>query len=571
MILFETIRWKNFLSTGNSFTEINFTKNKSTLIVGENGAGKSTILDALCFGLYGKPFRKINKPLLINAINQKGLEVEIEFKIGKKSYKVRRGIKPSIFEIYQDGNLLNQDADSKEYQETFEKNILKLNFKSFSQIVILGSASFVPFMQLSAANRREVIEDLLDIQIFTTMNTILKEKISTNKNNILSTDYELKLTAEKIEMHKKHLDVLKQNNETLIKQKQEKIDEYKEHINATTKELTGLVESVQSLQKETSQQEKVQKKINNLTLLRRSLNDKIDRLSEDIKFFNNHHDCPTCKQGIEHEHKSTIIDSNKKQIDEVKDGLVKLEDEWTKNSNKLTEIKNRLDQIAQLNIECSSLNTKITTWNQFISDLQKEIESINKQNKEDDVNSEILNSLKHELKVLIARKEELSHDKNVLDVAQILLKDTGIKTKIIKQYIPIINKLINKYLAAMDFFVNFELNENFEEKIKSRHRDEFSYESFSEGEKLRIDLSLLFTWRAVAKLRNSASTNLLIMDEVFDSSLDASGTDEFLKLLQGLANDTNVFIISHKGDTLFDKFDSVIRFEKVKNFSRIAI
>ncbi len=571
MILFETIRWKNFLSTGNSFTEINFTKNKSTLIVGENGAGKSTILDALCFGLYGKPFRKINKPLLINAINQKGLEVEIEFKIGKKSYKVRRGIKPSIFEIYQDGNLLNQDADSKEYQETFEKNILKLNFKSFSQIVILGSASFVPFMQLSAANRREVIEDLLDIQIFTTMNTILKEKISTNKNNILSTDYELKLTAEKIEMHKKHLDVLKQNNETLIKQKEEKIDEYKEHINATTKELTGLVESVQSLQKETSQQEKVQKKINNLTLLRRSLNDKIDRLNEDIKFFNNHHDCPTCKQGIEHDHKSTIIDSNKKQIDEVQNGLIKLEDEWTKNSNKLTEIKNRLDQIAQLNIECSSLNTKITTWNQFIGDLQKEIESINKQNKEDDVNTEILNSLKHELKVLIARKEELSHDKNVLDVAQILLKDTGIKTKIIKQYIPIINKLINKYLAAMDFFVNFELNENFEEKIKSRHRDEFSYESFSEGEKLRIDLSLLFTWRAVAKLRNSASTNLLIMDEVFDSSLDASGTDEFLKLLQGLANDTNVFIISHKGDTLFDKFDSVIRFEKVKNFSRIAI
>jgi DNA repair exonuclease SbcCD ATPase subunit len=571
LILFETIRWKNFLSTGNSFTEINFTKNKSTLIVGENGAGKSTILDALCFGLYGKPFRKINKPLLINAINQKGLEVEIEFKIGKKSYKVRRGIKPSIFEIYQDGNLLNQDADSKEYQETFEKNILKLNFKSFSQIVILGSASFVPFMQLSAANRREVIEDLLDIQIFTTMNTILKEKISTNKNNILSTDYELKLTAEKIEMHKKHLDVLKQNNETLIKQKEEKIDEYKEHINATTKELTGLVESVQSLQKETSQQEKVQKKINNLTLLRRSLNDKIDRLNEDIKFFNNHHDCPTCKQGIEHDHKSTIIDSNKKQIDEVQNGLIKLEDEWTKNSNKLTEIKNRLDQIAQLNIECSSLNTKITTWNQFIGDLQKEIESINKQNKEDDVNTEILNSLKHELKVLIARKEELSHDKNVLDVAQILLKDTGIKTKIIKQYIPIINKLINKYLAAMDFFVNFELNENFEEKIKSRHRDEFSYESFSEGEKLRIDLSLLFTWRAVAKLRNSASTNLLIMDEVFDSSLDASGTDEFLKLLQGLANDTNVFIISHKGDTLFDKFDSVIRFEKVKNFSRIAI
>ncbi len=570
MIVFEKIRWKNFLSTGNSFTEINLTNNKSTLIIGENGAGKSTILDALSFGLYGKPFRKINKPLLINTINQKNLEVEVEFRIGKRQYHVKRGLKPSIFEIYQDNKLLNQDAESKEYQEMFEKNILKLNHKSFNQIVVLGSASFVPFMQLPAAHRREVIEDLLDIQIFSSMNILLREKVQQNKTDIMDCDFNMKLLAEKIELHKKHLENMRLNNDELIKQKQDKIGEFKASIAKNVSEVEKTVKIIEELQKTLPDQTKTKSKIEKVRGIVTQLEQKQIRLEKEIEFFSEHNDCPTCRQGIDHIHKKQIVSNDNQQILEVSGALEKLNHEWNNLENKMVFINDTLKTIQEHNLSISTLSTQNNTLGTFITGLEQEIEGLNKDTRVVEDNSEELKQFKQQLKDFITSKEELSQYKMVLDVASMLLKDTGIKTKIIKQYVPIINKLINKYLAAMDFFVNFELDENFEEKIKSRHRDEFSYESFSEGEKMRIDLALLFTWRAVAKLRNSASTNLLIMDEVFDSSLDANGTDEFLKILSGLTGDTNVFIISHKGDTLFDKFENIIKFEKVKNFSRIA-
>jgi len=570
MINFKSIKWKNFLSTGNAYTEIDFTRNRSTLIVGENGSGKSTILDALSFALYGKPFRKINKPQLINTINQKGLEVELVFSIGSKMYKIKRGIKPNLFEIYQNGTLINQDAESKEYQEMFERNILKLNHKSFSQIVILGSASFVPFMQLSAAHRREIIEDLLDIQIFSTMNVLLKDKVANNRGKINDIEYEIKLTGEKIELIKKHIDVLKTNNDELIKQKQTKIGEYEASIKDSSAQVAELSAQREAAENSISDQSKVQKKIKDLGILSTQLDSKIRKLESEVAFFQEHDDCPTCRQGIHHEHKQTIVERSSTQITEVEEGKTKLEEKLRDLNNRIEEITTVLGKITELNQQVSNLNVQISTWQKFISDLKVEIESLQNDSTTNEDSSEELKQLREALKKLLDEREQLLKDRQVLDVASVLLKDSGIKTKIIRQYVPVMNKLINKYLAAMDFFVNFELNENFEEKIKSRFRDEFSYESFSEGEKMRIDLALLFTWRAVAKLRNSASTNLLIMDEVFDSSLDNSGTDEFLKILQGLTNDTNTFIISHKGDQLYDKFEHVIRFEKHKNFSRMV-
>jgi len=570
MLFFKKIRWKNFLSTGNSFTEIDFTRNKSTLIVGENGAGKSSILDALTFALYGRPFRKINKPQLVNSINGKHCVVELEFSVAQRNYKIVRGIKPAVFEIYHDEQLINQNAEAREYQDMFERNILKLNFKSFSQIVVLGSASFVPFMQLPAAHRREVIEDLLDIGIFSTMNVLLKDKVTTNKADIQDNDYNIRNIADKIELHKKHVDSLKQNQDELILQKKEKIVEYQQQIKDTTDLVAEKVSLSAGLDEEVGQIEDLRREDRDIRELYRKMYDKSTKIIKENKFYHENDNCPTCKQGISHTFKEDILTDNNTAVEEISRGLGKLDRKLNSINEQITAYTKSLETQQALQKQITELNNTVTLCNGFIDGLEKEIEQLQNNTKHIDAGTEEIKELKTELKNRIELKETLLEDRTTLDVAGMLLKDGGIKTKIIKQYVPIMNKLINKYLAAMDFFVNFELNENFEETIKSRFRDEFSYESFSEGEKMRIDLALLFTWRAVAKLRNSTSTNLLIMDEVFDSSLDHSGTDEFLKIIYSLAGDTNVFIISHKGDQLYDKFHSVIKFEKHKNFSRIA-
>ena len=570
MILFQCVRWKNLLSTGDVWTEINFIKSKSTLIVGENGAGKSTILDAVCFGLFGKPFRKINKPQLVNSINRKGMLVELEFKIGSRQYLIRRGQKPSVFEILQDGNIINQNSEAKEYQEYLESNVLKLNFKSFQQIVILGSASFTPFMQLPASHRREIIEDLLDIQIFSTMNSLLKDKITINRTSLYQVDYEIKGAAEKIELYKKHIESLKQNNDEIIAQKQAQVDGLNNQINDANISVSTINGEIQTLSASIEDHNKVLSKSSKFALLSRQLDSKLDKLKKEIEFFYESDDCPTCRQGIAHEHKSEIVEKNHKQVADIESGKEKLLTEIAEVDVRLTEITNTNTEITLLNRKVTDHLIHIQMWGDMINSINKEITNLKTNNKQIDTNTEELKVLKEQLKAALQSKEDLTKEKAVLDVASVLLKDSGVKTKIIKQYIPVINKLVNKYLAAMDFFVAFELNENFEETIKSRHRDDFSYESFSEGEKMRIDLALLFTWRAISKLRNSASTNLLIMDEVFDSSLDNNGTEEFLKIISTLTADTNLFIISHKGDQLFDKFHSLIKFEKHKNFSRIS-
>lgn len=570
MILFKAIRWQNMLSTGNQFTEVALDRSKSTLIVGENGAGKSTILDALSFALYGKPFRNINKPQLLNSITQKNLVVECEFMVGSKHFRVKRGIKPAVFEIYQNGEMINQNSSARDYQDYLEKNILKLSFKSFGQIVILGSANYLPFMQLPAHARREVIEDLLDIQIFTTMNNILKEKMATNKGAITEVDYQINLIENKIELTQKHIDSLKTNNDHLIKQKQELIEEISSHIliadMAIKKQNALLEEKMVSV----ADSEKVASKRSKLVELESQLETKIRNLKKEVSFYHDNDSCPTCRQGIDHDFKNETITDRENKQQEVTDALQKIEAE-------ILAINERVNQIATINKEITAINTKITelnsdirSWNNNIRILEQEIENLKNNTTVIDSSTTDLSLLNSQLVAQQKRKEDLANERQVIEVAGVLLKDTGIKTRIIKQYVPIMNKLINKYLAAMDFFVQFELDENFNEKIKSRFRDEFSYASFSEGEKMRIDLALMFTWRAIAKLRNSASTNLLIMDEVFDSSLDVGGTEEFLKILEGLTGDTNTFIISHKGDQLYDKFHSVIKFEKHANFSRIA-
>lgn len=570
MILFQKVRWKNLLSTGDVWTEINFTKSKSTLIVGENGAGKSTILDAVCFGLFGKPFRKINKPQLVNSINRKGMLIELEFKIGSREYLIRRGQKPSVFEILQDGNIINQNSEAREYQEHLEKNILKLNFKSFQQIVILGSASFTPFMQLPASHRREIIEDLLDIQIFSTMNSLLKDKITINRTSLYEIDYKIKGAAEKIELYKKHIESLKQNNDEIIAQKQLQLEELGTQIDFANSGIVGIQAKIETLNQSIEDYDKVFSRSNKVAQLTRQLDNKLERIKKELDFFYESDDCPTCRQGIAHQHKSEIVEKNHKQVSEIEEGKQKIQAEAAAIEARLNEIAEVNKQISALNREVTDINIQIRMWTSLCESIRKEITSLQTNNTQINTNTEELKVLKEQLKAAIQSKEELVSEKAVLDVASVLLKDSGVKTKIIKQYIPVINKLVNKYLAAMDFFVAFELNENFEETIKSRHRDDFSYESFSEGEKMRIDLALLFTWRAVSKLRNSASTNLLIMDEVFDSSLDNNGTEEFLKIISTLTTDTNLFIISHKGDQLFDKFHSLIKFEKHKNFSRIS-
>ena len=568
MILFKKLRWKNLLSTGNVFTEIELNTHQTVLIVGENGAGKSTILDAISFVLFGKPFRKINKPQLLNSITQKGLVVEVEFSIGKNEYKIIRGIKPGIFQVFQNDVLLNQSAEMKDYQEILEKQILKVNHKSFCQVVILGSATFQPFMQLSAWQRREIIEDLLDLQIFTTMNNLLKNKLMLNNELLNQCLSNRKLIEEKIKLIKQHLLELQNNNEQLIEEKQQRISETDVQIEKLNIEYWDLENKRKELEQSVEEEPKITKKVKQLSELKHQIQAKRALIDKDINFFKKHENCPTCTQAISSNFREITVESKTREIETIDNGLDQLIKQYEELNTRLNQIMEIRDQINTQKMDIHKVKTKINSLIEYRSTLETEIKKIVV--KKADIEDNRISDLETELREIESKHNDLSEDKNVLGAAGSLLKDGGIKARIIKQYVPVINKLINKYLSSMDFFVQFELNEEFNETIKSRFRDNFSYSSFSEGEKMRINLAILFTWRAVAKLRNSVSTNLLIMDEVFDSSLDSNGTEEFLKILNNLTLDTNTFIISHKGDQLFDKFGKVIKFEKHKNFSKVV-
>jgi DNA repair exonuclease SbcCD ATPase subunit len=567
MILFKKIRWKNLLSTGNIFTELDLNTHNTTLIVGENGAGKSTLLDALSFVLFGKPFRKINKPQLLNTITNKQLVVEVEFSIGPNEFKIIRGMKPNIFEVYKNGTLMNQAADNRDYQDVLEKQIIRVNHKSFCQVVVLGSATFQPFMQLPAHQRREIIEDLLDLQIFTVMNSLLKDKILTNSESLIRYTTEKKSVEEKIVLVKEHLKQLQNNNVKMIEEKKSRIAESNEQIDNLKKQYDELTEQIKNAQESIKDEPTVSKKINTLGQLKHKIEANLSILNKEVGFFHQYDNCPTCKQQIDEKFKTEAIDTKQKEIVEITEGLDKLAEEYDKTNARLNEVIEIHSNINTTRIQIETVKTKIQSLMSYCSSLESEIQNItNTMIEEDD---DKISDLETQLKNIETNYYDLQDEKNVLSVASTLLKDGGIKARIIKQYIPVINKLINKYLSTMEFLCQFELDEEFNETIKSRFRDIFSYASFSEGEKMRINLAILFTWRAIAKLRNSINTNILIMDEVFDSSLDSNGTDEFLKLLNNLTKDTNTFIISHKSDQLYDKFERVIKFKKIKNFSAI--
>ena len=569
MIVFRKLRFKNFLSTGNYFTEIQFDKSPNTLIVGSNGAGKSTMLDALCFALFNKPFRDVNKPQLVNSINGKDCHVEIEFSANNKSYKIVRGIKPNIFEIYCNGELVNQDAAIRDYQDYLEKFILKLNYKSFTQIVILGSASFVPFMQLSASDRRAIIEDLLDIQIFSTMNGILRDKIAINKDETVDNKHAIEMANTSYAMQEKHIRQLRQNNDDKVKEYEEEIHTNSNTLQSLHGEIGTIQKEIDILQEQVSSKPQLEAKLKEISKIESKVESNLSKFRKDIGFFEQNDHCPTCRQTITLEVKEKEIESLQTKVGECEHGLQQIESKLLEEQTKLNALVEVQKKIQALNIQVAQHNTTISETNKYIGKLQKQIQLLQGTQENLDEETGKLAELKQKLVDLENRKKELIEEKAYYDAASVLLKDTGIKTKIIKQYLPVINKLVNKYLASMDFFVNFNLDESFKETIKSRHRDEFSYASFSEGEKQRIDMALMLTWRAVAKLKNSANTNLLILDEVFDSSLDANGTEYLMNLLH-LLEDVNLFVISHKGDILQDKFRSVVRFEKVNNFSRIA-
>jgi DNA repair exonuclease SbcCD ATPase subunit len=570
MITFEKIRWKNFLSTGNFFTEIQLNRSSNTLIVGQNGAGKSTILDALCFVLFGKPFRKINKPQLANSINGKDCIVEIEFTIGDRKYKVIRGIKPNVFEIWCNGIMVNQDAKVKDYQEHLEKIILKLNYKSFTQVIILGSASFVPFMQLSPSDRRTIIEDLLDIEIFSSMNTLVKQRLLEIKDSMFSSKGTMEIYAEKIKLQKENIEQHKKNNEEEVVKKQAEITTNEELYSKSESEIAKIQAAVVELQKEIADELTVNQKSSKLVQLETKLESRIKKIDREISFFETNDSCPTCTQGISETFRNEQVETHNKTKIEVSNGLQEINKQIQIYNDRINDIHKINSEISNHNMEMVKLTTTMQSITKYIAKLNKEIAELNVKKETMEDGNEYLHELKNGLSSMVEEQKELITTKQYFEFASNLLKDTGIKTKIIKQYLPIMNKMINKYLTSMNFFVNFNIDENFEETIKSRFRDDFSYYNFSEGEKFRIDVALLLTWRQIARLKNSVNTNLLILDEVFDSSLDIGGTDEFMKLIGEFGHDTNVFVISHKGDQLFDKFRSVIKFEKKNNFSQVA-
>ena len=570
MIIFKSVSWKNFLSTGNTANKVELNNHATTLIVGKNGEGKSTILDALTFSLFNKPFRDINKGQLVNSINQKNCLVEIEFDIGPVQYKVVRGMKPNIFEIYQNGNLINQDAASRDYQSVLEQQILKLNYKTFTQVVILGSASFIPFMQLPSGQRREVIEDILDIKVFSIMNNILKEKMAETKEDIGAIDTEIRIITEQAKAQKSLIDSLQNSKDQNVKVLRDKIEANINEITDKTHLVDLLNKDIEALNEQLSSKLEVDKQIDMCKTNMHKIQQKMIQAEEHIEFFSSHETCPSCEQGIQHDHKNKIIGKITHDKQELNNGMSTLNSAYSKLSKDLEEKQNLLNQIQDKNILVS---TEINAMNMLIkmnNQLEKEINELSVQG-DIDIEREKIKTLANEALEKNNAKMELVKQKNLQDIASVLLRDTGIKTTIIREYLPAMNKLINMYLSAMDFFVKFELDESFNEIIKSRFRDEFTYASFSEGEKMRIDLAILFTWRQIAKMKNSVNTNLLILDEIFDSSLDVAGTDYFLSVMDQLGENSNVFVISHKGDVLLDKFKNNIRFEKTNDFSTVVL
>ena len=567
MIHFEKVRWKNFLSTGNYFLEVQLDRNPTTLIVGENGSGKSTVLDALCFVLFNRPFRQINKSQLVNSINMGSAIVEIEFTIQKNKFKIIRGMKPTVFEIYCNGKMLNQDANSVDYQKILEQQILKLNYRSFTQVVILGSSTFVPFMQLRSKDRREVVEEILDIKIFSLMNFLLKHKNKEVGEELNTLEYELKLTKEKITMQEQYIQSLKKNKDKIIEEKEHLIFDSNRVLLDEQEKSDKISNEIESAQPELDKKDKLLNTIREFHKMEAQLSNRINENERQRKFFSENDECPTCTQTIDEELKQVKIKEKTNRIAELKQGILKLEDELKAKETEKSKLNEFAKEIRKKEVEIAKISVSMSGLKRLIEKEKKQIEKYkNGQVSEEDKVK--LTRLSERFKIQEEQISKLREDKFYVDVARNLLMDTGIKTKIINKYLPIMNKLINGYLTSMDFYVNFTLDNSFNETIKSRHRDEFSYSSFSEGEKMRIDLALLFTWRAVAKMKNSTNTNLLILDEIFDSRLDTTGTDDFLKILNTFA-DQNVFVISHKGDTMFDKFRSVIKFEKQRNFSKL--
>ena len=570
MIIFEKIRWKNFLSTGNVFSEIDLTEGRTNLIVGSNGAGKSTILDALTFSLFARPFRKISKSMLINSINEKDCVAEIEFRIGKIEYKVVRGMKPSKFEIYCNGVLWDKESSVNEQQKNFENSVLKMNYKSFTQIVVLGSSTFVPFMKLSVPQRREIIEDILDIQVFSTMNLLLKDRVKENNVEIRDVDYQIDLLKDKIELQKQHMLTLEKRTEEDIKKKQKQIKEYQTTETHGTEEVLILTQQIERLNKEMKEYSKSSEKLKKLNTFLIKLTHKLNTCEKDRKFFEDHDVCPTCSQELEKEFVATMTDDLDDKIKDIsigKDELLEAIEQEEKRLEKFTELSTEVNNI---NTTISQTNFQLMTIRKQITDIENEIKELEGTNPDKKAEYNKLETFIKDKKNFSKQYADLKKDGDVLTTAGQLLKDNGIKTRIIKTYLPTMNKLINDFLQRMEFYVNFTLDENFEEIIKSRYRDIFSYDSFSEGEKARIDIALLLTWRSIAKLKNSVDTNLLILDEIFDGSLDQTGTSDLGYILRNFDENTKVYVISHK-QNLDDKFDRTITVEKSKNYSTLGV
>jgi DNA repair exonuclease SbcCD ATPase subunit len=571
MIVFKQISYRNFLSSGNQPTQIKFTDTQTALIVGANGSGKSTMLDALCFSLFNKAFRKITKGQLVNSTNEKECLVEIEFSIGTREYKVVRGIKPNIFQIWIDGVLQNQAAASTDQQKQLEDNILKLNYKSFTQIVILGSASFVPFMQLSTAHRREVVEDLLDIKIFSAMNAVIKDRIKNTNDKIKELSLKQSMTEEKVEMQKEFIESVEKSGKENIEKKKDKITSIATYIDQLTAENGQKVSVVsETFQPQLEDLLDASKKLKKLSNLKGKISEKVSSITEQHKFFNNNSVCPTCTQTIEEEFRLNKVSESETKAKELQQGYNELKEAIQQEEKREREFNVVSKEINSLNNEISNNNVKISQLNKQSRDLGQEIQDIANKIKNRNVEREVLTELEQSLNLIEIEKANEKENITYYDFANFLMKDGGIKSKIIKQYLPLMNKQINKYLQMMDFYINFTLDEEFKENIKSPIHEDFTYESFSEGEKMRINLAILFTWREIARMKNSVNTNLLILDEVFDSSLDFMGTDYFTRIIKYVIKDTNIFVISHKTDELIDKFDRVIKFEKIKGFSKMV-